>query len=44
MDKNFYIERNKKIAMEIHGEKLGKDRRVKGTNIWYDEFWRFHID
>ena len=45
--KNFdpipYINRNKEAARQKYGEKLDEDRRVKGTKIWFDGYWRFHI-
>lgn len=44
MDKEFYINRNKQSAIELYGERLDKNRRVVGTNIWFDSFWRIHTD
>lgn len=45
--KNFdpipYINRNEEAARQKYGEKLDEDRRVKGTKIWFDGYWRFHI-
>lgn len=45
--KNFdsipYINRNEETARQKYGEKLDEDRRVKGTKIWFDGYWRFHI-
>lgn len=37
-----YIERNRKVAMERYGILLDENRRVSGTDIWFDEEWRFH--
>lgn len=45
--KNFdpilYINRNEEAARQKYGEKLDEDRRVKGTKIWFDGYWRFHF-
>ena len=43
-DFDFYIRRNEIVAREIYGDRLDQNGRVKGTNIWYDSFWRIHID
>lgn len=37
-----YIERNRKVAMERYGILLDENRRVSGTDIWFDDEWRFH--
>lgn len=37
-----YIERNRKVAMERYGILLDENRRVSGTDIWFDDYWRFH--
>lgn len=37
-----YIERNRKVAMERYGVLLDDNGRVSGTDIWFDEEWRFH--
>ena len=42
-DPTTYIERNEQVARELYGLRLDKDRRVIGTNIWFDSFWRIHI-
>lgn len=41
-DYNWYIERNHQIAYTRYGNLIDKDKRVAGTNIWFDEFWRYH--
>ena len=43
-DYDWYIERNKEIAMKQYGDRLDENRRVKGTNIWFDDWWRIHVD
>ena len=42
LDYNYYINRNKEIAYARYGNLIDKNRRVKGTDIWFDEFWRYH--
>lgn len=44
MDKDFYIKRNELTARKLYGDRLDENRRVKGTNIWFDSFWRIHVD
>lgn len=41
-DYEWYIQRNKEIAMKRYGNLLDENRRVKGTNIWFDDYWRIH--
>lgn len=41
-DREYYIERNRQVAIEMYGDKLTEDRKVKGTNIWFDHCWRYH--
>ena len=36
------VERNKSVAKELYGDKLDKNRRVVGTDIWFDDCWRIH--
>ena len=43
-DYDFYIKRNEQVAMEKYGELLDENRRVIGTNIWFDDCWRIHTD
>ena len=38
----FYIKRNEETAKKLYGDKLDKNKRVKGTNIWFDDWWRIH--
>ena len=42
MDKEFYINQNRKTAYLLYGDKLDENRKVIGTNIWFDECWRMH--
>ena len=44
MDKEFFIDRNRQVAKELYGDKIDKDRKVIGTNIWFDSFWRIHTN
>ena len=37
------IARNEQIARERYGSLLTEDRRVEGTDIWFDEGWRMHV-
>lgn len=39
-DSNFYIQRNKEVAMEKYGHRLDKDRNIRGTNYYFDSMWR----
>ena len=43
-DISFYIARNEQTARELYGNRLDENRRVKGTNIWFDDWWRIHVD
>ena len=43
-DFDFYIKRNEQVAKEKYGEWLDENRRVVGTNIWFDDCWRVHTD
>ena len=43
MDKEFYIKRNRQTAYLLYGYKLDENRRVVGTNIWFDACWRLHV-
>lgn len=43
-DAEIYIKRNKETAIALYGDRLDENRRVKGTNIWFDEWWRIHVD
>ena len=40
----FYIKRNEETAKQLYGNKLDENRRVIGTNIWFDYYWRIHIN
>ena len=39
-DYSFYIERNKKVAMEKYGDKLDENRNIVGTDYYFDNAWR----
>lgn len=43
-DYDFYIKRNEQVVKEKYGEWLDDNRRVVGTNIWFDDCWRMHTD
>ena len=43
-DYDVYIRRNELKAKSRYGNLIDKNRRVSGTNIWFDEKWRFHND
>jgi hypothetical protein len=43
-DMEFYIRRNEETAKRLYGNKLDENRRVKGTNIWFDSYWRIHTN
>ena len=39
-DYDFYIQRNKEVAMEKYGHKLDENRNIRGTNYYFDSMWR----
>lgn len=41
-NKEIFIKRNGYVARKIYGDKLNDVRKVVGTNIWFDSFWRIH--
>lgn len=41
-DEALYIQRNEQLARERYGDLLQADGTVQGTDIWFDEKWRFH--
>ena len=41
-DWEYYIQRNKEVAIEMYGNLLDEKRRVKKTTIWFDACWRMH--
>lgn len=43
-NKSFFIKRNEQTARKLYEDKIDKDRRVIGTNIWFDSFWRIHTN
>lgn len=42
MSKEYYIKRNEETARLIYGDKINANRKVEGTSIWFDVFWRIH--
>ena len=34
------IEKNRKTAMDMYGDKLDENRNIVGTNYYFDSFWR----
>ena len=43
-DYDFYIKRNEQVARKKYGKRLDDNRRVVGTNIWFDDWWRLHTN
>ena len=41
-DREFYIARNRAVALHLYGDLLDENRRVRGTDMWFDDAWRFH--
>lgn len=41
-DREFYINRNKEIAVHLYGDLLDENKKVRGTDIWFDDAWRLH--
>ena len=37
------VARNEQVARERYGSRLTEDRRVEGTDIWFDDGWRIHV-
>lgn len=37
-----FIKRNRSVAIARYGDLLDENRRVKGTDIWFDGYWRMH--
>ena len=37
-----FVKRNRDVAISRYGELLDENRRVKGTDIWFDGYWRMH--
>lgn len=42
IDKEYYIRRNEETAKSLYGDKINANRKVEGTSIWFDVFWRIH--
>lgn len=38
----YYTNRNKEIAYARYSDLIDENRCVVGTNIWFDEFLRYH--
>lgn len=38
-----FIKRNRDVAVSRYADLLDENRSVKGTDIWFDEYWRMHI-
>ena len=43
-DRGCYVKRNEDTAKRLYGNRLDENRRVKGTNIWFDAYWRIHTN
>lgn len=43
INEEFYVKRNEESARERYGDLLDENRRVKGTDIWFDWRWRIHV-
>lgn len=41
-DIEYYVNRNRIAALNRFGSLLDSNRRVKGTDIWFDQNWVFH--
>ena len=37
-----FVKRNRAVAISRYGDLLDENRRVKGTDIWFDGYWRMH--
>ena len=37
-----YVKRNREVALRRYGNLLDENRKVVGTDIWFDEMWRLH--
>lgn len=37
-----FVNRNRAVAIARYGDLLDENRCVKGTDIWFDGYWRMH--
>jgi hypothetical protein len=37
-----FVKRNRNVAISRYGNLLDEKRCVKGTDIWFDGYWRMH--
>ena len=37
-----FVKRNRAIAIARYGDLLDENRCVRGTDIWFDGYWRMH--
>lgn len=37
-----FVKRNRDVAIARYGNLLDENRCVKGTDIWFDGYWRMH--
>ena len=37
-----FVKRNHDVAIARYRDLLDENRRVKGTDIWFDGYWRMH--
>lgn len=37
-----FVKRNRAVAIARYRNLLDENRRVKGTDIWFDGYWRMH--
>ena len=42
-DEDYYIKRNKLVALEKYGNRLDKNKNIIGTNYCFDWAWRLCI-
>ena len=38
-----FVKRNRDVAIARYGNLLDENRCVKGTDIWFDGYWRMHM-
>lgn len=43
INSSYYIKRNRQSAIELYGDLLDENRRVKGMDVWFDSAWRIHV-
>lgn len=37
-----FVKRNRDVAISRYGDLLDESRCVRGTDIWFDGYWRMH--